>query len=87
MITLTTIAPQATAPVEATGATANSSEAEVRSTSYSGSYRQAYNEMTDQHVVEVDVLEQLKANLSQLEDLHQRMRFMMGELSYLLKKN
>lgn len=83
MITLTTIAPQVTTPTETTGAAAASSETDLRSSSY----RQAYHEMTEKHVVEVDVIEQLKANLSQLEDLHQRLRFMMGEISYLLKKN
>jgi hypothetical protein len=36
---------------------------------------------------EADVLVQLNANLAQLEDLHGRMRFMMGELSYLLKRS
>jgi hypothetical protein len=35
---------------------------------------------------EADVLVQLKSNLAQLEDLHGRMRFLMGELSYLLLK-
>jgi len=35
---------------------------------------------------EVDVLCQLKANLSQLEDLHGRLKHMMGEISYLLKR-
>jgi hypothetical protein len=34
---------------------------------------------------EVDVLLQLKANLAQLDDLHGRMRFLMSEISYLLK--
>ena len=50
------------------------------------SFRQAYHEVGVQHVVEFDVLEQLKSNMSQLEDLHHRMKFMMGELSYLLQK-
>jgi hypothetical protein len=35
---------------------------------------------------EVDVLCQLKANLCQLEDLHGRLKHMMGEISYLLKR-
>ena len=50
-------------------------------------FRQTYHEIADQHVVEVDVIEQLRSNLAQLEDLHLRMRFMMTEVSYLLKKN
>lgn len=82
MMTLTTIAPKATS--EQTAAVA---EAEAVSTSY----RHAYHEMPDrtagQHVIEVDVLEQLKTNLAQLEDLHMRMKFMMGEIAYLLKRN
>lgn len=52
-----------------------------------GSYRQTYREIADQHVVETDAIEQLKANMAQLEDLHGRLRFMMAEVSYLLKKN
>ena len=36
--------------------------------------------------VETDVLLQLKSNLAQLEDMHGRMKYMMGELSYLLVK-
>jgi hypothetical protein len=47
----------------------------------------SYHELADRHIVEVDAIEQLKANLSQLEDLHGRLRFMMGELNYLLRKN
>jgi hypothetical protein len=50
------------------------------------SRRQSYHELGGQHVVELDVLEQLKLNLSQLEDLHLRMKFMMSEISYLLRK-
>lgn len=33
----------------------------------------------------VDVIVQLKRNLAQLEDLHGRMSFLMGEIGYLLK--
>ncbi len=51
------------------------------------SYRQTYREIGDQHVVETDVLAQLRANMAQLEDLHGRMKFMMVEVSYLLKKS
>lgn len=52
----------------------------------------SYHEISsDTHVVQsypvrLDVLEQLKANISQLEDLHGRMRFMMKEVRTLLKK-
>lgn len=53
------------------------------------SFRQQYHEITQQgrHVVEADVIEQLRSNIAQLEDMHGRMRFMMTELSYLLKKS
>jgi hypothetical protein len=50
-------------------------------------FRQSYHEIADRHVVETDVIEQLRANMAQLEDLHGRMRFMMAEVGYLLKKN
>ncbi len=51
------------------------------------SFRQTYHEIADRHIIETDVVEQLRANLAQLEDLHGRMGFMMKEVSYLLKKN
>lgn len=48
----------------------------------------AYHEIaSDRHLVRVDVLEQLKSNIAQLEDLHGRLRFMMGEVRSLLKRN
>jgi hypothetical protein len=50
-------------------------------------FQQAYRELSEQHVVEVDVLERLKMNLSQLEDLHARLGFMLKEVSYLIKKS
>ncbi len=50
-------------------------------------FRQSYHEIADRHVVETDVIEQLRANIAQLEDLHGRMKFMMAEVGYLLKKN
>lgn len=53
----------------------------------SSSFRQAYHEIADRHVVETDVVEQLRSNIAQLEDLHARLRFMMAEVSYLMKKN
>ena len=47
----------------------------------------SYHEIaTDSHVVRLDVLEQLKSNIAQLEDLHGRMRFMMKEVRTLLKR-
>ncbi len=48
-------------------------------------FRQVYRELREPHV-EADVLVQLRSNLAQLEDLHGRMKFMMSELSYLLKR-
>jgi hypothetical protein len=35
---------------------------------------------------ELDVLSQFKANLSQVEDLNMRLRFVLGEVSHLIKK-
>jgi hypothetical protein len=53
----------------------------------SPSFRHAYHEVGAKHVVEMDALEQLKSNITQLEDLHNRLKFAMSELSYLLKKS
>ena len=53
----------------------------------SSSFRQTYHEIADRHVVETDVIEQLRANLAQLEDLHGRLRYAMSEIVYLTKKN
>jgi hypothetical protein len=50
-------------------------------------FRQSYHEIADRHVVETDVIEQLRSNIAQLEDLHGRLKFMMTEVAYLLKKN
>jgi hypothetical protein len=50
------------------------------------SYRQAY-QPESAHVAEVNVIQQLRANIAQLEDLHGRLKFMMAEVSYLLKKS
>ena len=47
--------------------------------------RVAYRPGFDQG--EADVLVQLKANLAQLEDLHARLKFAMGEISYLIKRS
>ena len=52
----------------------------------SPAFRQSYHELLEKPVVETDVLSQLKSNLNQLEDLHGRLKMMMGEISYLLKK-
>lgn len=49
-------------------------------------FHHEYHELSDRPVVTLNVLEQLKANLNQLDDLHARMKFMMAELSYLLIK-
>lgn len=51
------------------------------------SYRQSYREIGEQHLVETDVLAQLRLNMARLEDLHGRMKFMLVEVSYLLKKS
>lgn len=40
-----------------------------------------------QRAFKADVIVQLKSNLAQLEDLHARMHFLMGEIGYLLKIN
>jgi hypothetical protein len=59
----------------------------ARATEGYRSYRASYSEIGQRHIAEVDVLEQLRANMAQLEDLHGRMKFMMAEVSYLLKKS
>ncbi len=48
------------------------------------SYRSNYSTDTDR-AQDADVILQLKVNLARLEDLHGRMRFLMGEIGYLLK--
>ena len=50
-------------------------------------FRHSYHEIADRHVVETDVIEQLRANMAQLEDMHGRLKFLMFEVAYLLKKN
>lgn len=37
--------------------------------------------------VSTDVLVQLRSNLAQLEELHSRLRFVMSEISYLIKRD
>lgn len=83
MATLT-VTSQMTANQAATAAEVSSG---AENEMLSSGYQQSYHEMSEQHVMNSDVLVQLKANLAQLEDLHMRLKFMMGELAYLLKKN
>lgn len=45
-----------------------------------------YVELSDQPVVELDALSQMRANLNHLEDLYNRFGFMMREVSYLTRK-
>jgi len=46
-----------------------------------------YHEISQgDHVLSTDVLEQLRRNLAQLEDLQGRLSFMMGELRSLIRK-
>jgi hypothetical protein len=45
----------------------------------------SYHEMADIPVRETDLLEQLEANMKQLEDLQSRMKFMMREIRYVMK--
>ncbi len=61
--------------------------AQLKDDQGTSSFRQTYHEIADRHVVETDVVEQLRANIAQLEDLHGRLRFLMSEVSYLMKKN
>lgn len=44
-----------------------------------------YYEMDDVPVREIDVVEELRKNLAQLEDLQGRMKFIMREVRYLMK--
>lgn len=67
-------------------ATAMVNEETKLSSTFSASYRDVTNTAFESDV-ESDVIVQLKANLTQLEDMHARLRFMMGELSYLLKRD
>lgn len=45
----------------------------------------SYHEMADVHVSRVSQIEQLRANVAQLEDLSNRMKFMTKEIRYLMK--
>lgn len=44
-----------------------------------------YFEMDEVPVRQIDVVEELRKNLAQLEDLHGRMKFVMREVRYLMK--
>lgn len=68
-------------------ASATASVALTEKDQASNSYRHTYHEMANRHVIEVDVIEQLKSNMAQLEDMHARLSFMMSEIRYLLKKS
>lgn len=49
------------------------------------SYHQSYHELGEQHVVELDVLGQLRLHLGQLEELQNRFEFMVRELKGLIR--
>ncbi len=51
------------------------------------SYRESYREISDRPQHQGNVLEQLNANISHLEELHSRLSFMMGEVRTLLKRS
>ena len=46
---------------------------------------QAYHEMSETPVVEMDALAQLHANIETLSDLQGRLSFLMREVKYLMK--
>lgn len=46
---------------------------------------QAYHELAEIPVREIDLLESVDANLAQLEELQSRLRFMVREVKYLMK--
>ncbi len=45
----------------------------------------SYHEMAETPVQQIDILEQLEANMKQLTELQSRMNFMMREIRYLMK--
>jgi hypothetical protein len=45
-----------------------------------------YHELGVRHPVETNVLEELKHNLDQLEDLHFRLKYLMGEIGQHTRK-
>lgn len=65
-----------------------SSEIEVKQDSSSVEMawsQQAYHEMADVPVVQLDLLGQFNAQLKQLEELQARTAFVMREVTYLMK--
>jgi hypothetical protein len=40
----------------------------------------------EKHIGDKDLLSVFKANLAQVEDLHERVRFVMGEVQHIIKK-
>lgn len=48
--------------------------------------QRVYQELPGKNLVETDVIEQLHANILQLEDLHLRMKFMLAEIKGLVQK-
>ena len=55
----------------------------VNSSAYTSQY--TYHELADIPVQEVDVLQALENNMTQLNDIQNRMQFMMREIRYLMK--
>ncbi len=49
-------------------------------------YSDSHLDLRETYAYESDVLIQLKANIAQLEDLHGRLKYMMAEIGYLIKK-
>lgn len=54
-------------------------------TSVSYATELSYNEMAEIPVSRTTAIEQLRANISQLEDISERMKFMTREIRYLMK--
>ena len=57
----------------------------VSETSVSYASELTYHEMADIPVGRTNPIEQLRANIAQLEDLNERMQFMTKEIRYLMK--
>ena len=97
MITLINVATAAVSeePKVLAAADASMSDTAHRSDLNSSLSRQSYHELglptgavngyrNGAHVAEMDVLEQLKSNMVQLEEMHARLKFMMAEVRYLV---
>lgn len=54
-------------------------------TSFQG--QKSYHELADKPLVEVDLVEQLRSNISRLGELHGRLSYMMGEISQLTQSH